>query len=46
MKLKKRITALKWKRTSKFIKAKKWTLEANVLLDMENANSLQILKVL
>ena len=41
-KLKKKITALKWKRTSKFIKAKKCTLEANVLLDMENANPLQI----
>ena len=38
----KKITALKWKRTSKFIKAKKCTLEANVLLDMENANPLQI----
>ena len=38
----KKITALKWKQTSKFIKAKKCTLEANVLLDMENANPLQI----
>ena len=33
-KLKQKITGLKWKRTSKFIKAKKCTLEANVLLDM------------
>ena len=41
---KKKITALKWKRKSKFIKAKKCTLEANVLLDMENANPLQILE--
>ena len=44
-KLKKKITALKWKRTSKFIKAKKCTLEANVLLDMENANPLQIFEI-
>ena len=41
-KLKKKTTALKSKRTSKFIKAKKCTLDANVLLDMENANPLQI----
>ena len=41
-KLKKRITALKWKGTSKFMKAKKCTLEGNVLLDMENASPLQI----
>ena len=40
-KLKKKITALKWKRTSKFIKAKKCTLEANILLEMENTNPLQ-----
>ena len=40
--LKKKITALKWKRTSKFIRAKNCTLEANVILDMENANPLQI----
>ena len=33
---------MKWKRTSKFIKAKKCTLEANILLDMENTNLLQI----
>ena len=43
-KLNKKITALKWKRTSKFIKAKKCTLEVNVLLDMENVNPLQIFK--
>ena len=41
---KKKITALKWKRTSKFIKAKKCTLKANVLLEVENANPLQILQ--
>ena len=41
-KLKKKITALKWKRKSKFIKAKRITSEVNVLLDMENANPLQI----
>ena len=38
-KLKKKVTELKWKRTSKFVKAKKYTLEANVLLAIpENAN--------
>ena len=42
-KFKKKIIALKWKRTSKFIKAKKCTLEADVLFDMENAHRLQIL---
>ena len=41
-KLKKKITALKWKRTSKFIKAEKCTLEGNVLSDMENASALHI----
>ena len=42
-KLKKKVAELKWKRTSKFIKAKKCTLEANVLLDIpENANPLLI----
>ena len=41
-KLKKKITASKRKRTSKFIKAKKCTLEANTLLDMENVDPLQI----
>ena len=41
-KLKKENYCLKWKRTSKFIKAKKCTLEANILLDMENTNPLQI----
>ena len=40
-KLKKKVAELKWKRTSKFVKAKKYTLEANVLLDiLENANLL------
>ena len=39
---KQKITTLKWKRTSKFIKSKMCTLEANVLLDMENPNTLQI----
>ena len=33
---------MKWKRKSKFIKAKRITSEVNVLLDMENANPLQI----
>ena len=41
-KLKKKLTALKRKRTSKFIKAKKCTLEENILLDIENANPMQI----
>ena len=41
-KLKKENYCLKWKRTLKFIKAKKCTLEANILLDMENTNPLQI----
>ena len=42
-KLKKRVAELKWKRTSKFVKAKTCTLEANVLLDIpENANLLLI----
>ena len=41
---KEKITALKWKRTTKFIKAKKSTLEANLLLDTEIANPLQILE--
>ena len=40
--LKKKITVYKWKRTSKFIKAKKCILETNILLDLENANPLQI----
>ena len=41
-KLKKKVNALKRKRTSKFIKAKKCTLEENILLDIENANPMQI----
>ena len=42
-KLKKKVAELKWKHTSKFVKAKKCTLEANVLLDIpENANPLLI----
>ena len=41
---KRKITALKWKQTSKFIKAKKCTLKTNVLLEVENANPLQILQ--
>ena len=41
-KLKKKITALKWKLTSNFIKAKKCTLEENILLDIENANPMLI----
>ena len=42
-KLKKKVAKLKWKRTSKFVKAKKCTLKANVLLDIpENANPLLI----
>ena len=43
IKLKNKVTELKWKRISKFVKAKKCTLEANVLLDTaENANPLLI----
>ena len=42
-KLKKKVAQLKWKRISKFVKSKKCTLEANVLLDIpENANPLLI----
>ena len=42
-KLKKQVAELKWKRTSKFVKANKCTQEANVLLDiLENANPLLI----
>ena len=42
-KLKKKLTQLNWKRTFKFVKAKKCTLEANVLLDIpENTNPLLI----
>ena len=38
-KLKKKVAELKWKGTSKFVKAKKCPLEANVLLHIpENAN--------
>ena len=38
-KLKKKVAELTWKRTSKFAKAKKCTLETNVLLDIpENVN--------
>ena len=41
--LKKKVAELKWKWTSKFVKAKKSTLKANVLLDIpENANPLLI----
>ena len=41
----KKVAGLKCKRTSKFVKAKKCTLEANVLLDIpENANPLLIFK--
>ena len=41
--LKKKVAELKRKRTSEFVKAKKCTLEANVLLDItENANPLLI----
>ena len=43
--LTKKVVELKWKRTSKFVKAKKGSLEANVLLDIpENANSLLIIE--
>ena len=42
-KLKKKVAELKCERTFKFVKAKKYTLEANVLLDIpENANPLLI----
>ena len=42
-KIKKKVAELMWKRTSKFVKAKKCTLEANVLLNIqENANPLLI----
>ena len=41
--LKKKIAELKWKRATKFVKAKKFKLEANVLLEFpENANPLLI----
>ena len=41
--LRKKVAELKWKPTSKFVKAKKCTLEANVLLDIpQNANPLLI----
>ena len=33
-KLKRKVAELKWKRTSKFVKAKKFTLETNALLDI------------
>ena len=40
-KLKKKVGELKWKRTSKFVKSKNCTPEANVLIDIpENANQL------
>ena len=39
---KKKVAELKWKRTSKFVKAEKYTLEANILLDIPNANPLLI----
>ena len=42
-KLKKKVTELKWKRTSKFVKAKMCTREANVFLYIpENAKPLLI----
>ena len=42
-KRKKKVAQLKWERTFKFVKAKKCTLQANVLLDIpENANPLLI----
>ena len=42
-KLKKKVAELMWKRTSKFVKVKKWALEANVLLNiLENINPLLI----
>ena len=42
-KRRKKVAELKWKRTSKFVKAKKCALEANVLLDIpENAIPLLI----
>ena len=42
-KLLKKVAELKWKRTSKFIKANTCTLEANILLGIpENANPLLI----
>ena len=41
--LKRKVAEFKWKRTTKFVKAKKCTLEVNVLLDIpENANLLVI----
>ena len=41
--LKKKVNELKWKRTSKCVKAKKRTLEAKILLEIpENANPLLI----
>ena len=40
-KLKKKVAQLKWKRTSKFVKAKNCTIEANVLSEIpKNANPL------
>ena len=42
-KLKKKVAELMWKRTSKFVKVKKWALEANVLLNiLGNINPLLI----
>ena len=40
---KKKVTELNWKCPSKFVKGKKWILQANALLDFpENANPLLI----
>ena len=45
-KLKKKVAELKWKRTSKFVKAKNCTLEANISLDIpENASPLLIFEM-
>ena len=45
IKLKKKVTELIWKPSSKFSKPKKWTLKANILLDIPvNANPLLILE--
>ena len=45
-KRKKKVAELKWKRTSKFVKAKKCTLEANISLDIpENASPLLIFEM-